>query len=1021
MRNFFLIICLVLGGISLLSAQTDPEALQNQIESLGLDEEEVMARLEDKGIDIETIGPEDVDEVQAALEEVIAEMTAEKAAQSGASPAAAEAAGNAAGGAVNDAVEAQKSAASDSTPQATSPSTDTLMSGDDVVASMADSLTDLPKDELPPPNIYGQSIFREEGATVDVDALNVKPPPSYVLGPGDEVAISVFGASQASFNFQINGQGYIQPPGMGRIYLKGITLASAQDLLASRFGQYYSFGPGQFEVAVSYARVVTVNIVGEVFNPGSVNVLASNTIFNALVAAGGPNEIGSLRRIKLIREGEEPRIFDVYEFLNNPQVENQFYLQENDYIHVPVNRKVVSISGAVRRPMQYELTSDENLIDLVELAGGLEDNAYLKSVQITRIADDQQQIIDVNLRELIDQGSDFELKGADNIVISKIAKPYENFVEISGEIEFPGKYQLTNGMRVIDLVNKGNLEVESRRDIAYVFRTSADQTVELLAVDLESILEDPNSDANFELQPKDQIRIFSKVTFVDKAKLSTTGAVRQPIEIPYDPNADVTVWDMVLLSGGLEQNAAEFGYLKRTDPANAKNVDYIRVNVFNVVADSSSLDNIALRPNDQLIVYTNEQFYDEALVQVSGAVREPGAFDYDENLRVTDAIYFAEGLKQEAAEVAYLYRTNLQTKETEYIRIDLAEVMENPASAQNVMLEPLDELVVLTKTDFIDETEVQVSGSVRKPGTYKFNESLTLKDALTLAGGLKLGAARNRVEVSRVLIRNNQPTQTVVAIVEVDENLETVNGGDGAAFQLQPFDQIIVRNVPEFKMQENITLEGELNYPGTHPLLSDNERLSSLIERAGGLTDEAFAEGATLFRSEDGVGFIIMDLESALKKKGSRFDYILKPGDIISIPDKKDFVTVEGETKANELYQDEIIASGKIVVPHHKGKRARYYVRKYAAGVGEDGKASKITVQHPNGEVKKTLNFGLFLIHPKVRKGSVVTVGKKPVEPVDETTPSEKEDIDWGAVVADSIAQATAILSLILLIQNVNK
>lgn len=1022
MKRIFFILCLIFSFQLIGYAQIDPNLVQGQIASLGLDEDEVISRLEEKGIDLDKIGPGDIDEVQAALEEVIAEMTAEQALESGASQPAANTAGQIASESVGTAVTNQVNAAVESSAgQLGSNIQANIDAGATLEEALTEELTDAVQEVLPPSTIYGQSIFREPGSTVEVDALNVKPPDSYVLGPGDEISISVFGNSQASFNFTVSPDGYIQPPGMGRIYLKGITLAKTRELLYSRFGQYYSFGPGEFVVAISYSRVINVNIVGEVFNPGTLNILATNTIFNALVAAGGPNDIGSLRNIRLMREGEETRVFDVYDYLNNPFLENWFFLQENDYIHVPVYDKIISIDGAVRRPMRYELTADENLMELIKFAGGLKSNAYLGNVQVTRIVNDEQIIIDVNLRELMDQSSDFDLMAGDDIFISAIAKPYDNYVEVSGKIEFPGKYQLSNGMRVSDLVTRGVLEKEARRDIAYIFRTNLDETIELLPVDLAGVLADPNSDANFALEPKDQLKIFSLTTFVDKANLSTSGAVREPVTIAYDPEEKIRVSDMILLSGGLAQNAAEFGYVRRIDPTNEKNVDFLRISLFNVIQDTSSLDNLKLKPNDQLIVYTNEQFYDNSQIVVSGAVRTPGTFDFDENLRVTDVIYFSDGLKPEASEVAYVNRTNLQTKELEYIRIDLAEVMENPASPQNIILLPFDEVKILNKTNFVDETEVSVSGSVRTPGTYKYDPSLTLQDALTLAGGLKIGAARNRVEVSRVIIRNNEPTQTVVAIVEVNEQLETINGGDGTSFQLQPFDQIIVRNVPDFKLQENITLEGEINYPGSHPLLSDNERLSSLIERSGGLTDEAFPEGATLFRSEDGVGYIIMDLKDAMKKKGSRFDYILKPGDIVTIPNKKDFVTIEGETKANELYVAEIIKTGKIVVPHHRGKRAKFYVRKYAAGVGENGKSSKITVLHPNGEVKKTINLGLFLVYPRVRKGTIVTVGKKPAEEEKVAGTSEKEDIDWGAVVADSIAQATAILSLILLIQNVNK
>lgn len=1021
MRRFFLLaflFCATLGNL-LAQVPTTPE-VQAQLDELGVTEDEVQQRLLEKGIDINNIDPANIGEVEVALEEVIAEIEAENAAAGGATGSTPPPVGSPTNAPTQDSTVVPPTSTVDGANPTPTPKVVPEEDSTETATAKPNTAKPVTEPAKPETEIFGHSIFKGAASSLNLDAKNMKAPANYLLGPGDEVAVSVFGASQMSYNYEINLEGYIQPAGMGRVYLKGLTLAQAREALRRKFAQYYSFGPGEFEVILTYSKVITVNVVGEVVIPGSLTIPATNTAFNAVVAAGGPTEIGSVRKIKVLRNGQAPRIFDVYEYLKDPSVEGQFFLQDNDYIHIPIYEKLVTVEGAVRRPMKYELTDGENLMDLMDYAGGFLENAYLKNISVTRFVNDQEVITDVNYRDLVNGGGDFQLYSGDVISVGTIARPYENFVELTGAVEYPGRFELESGMRISDALQRGVLAKESRRDIAYIYRTNTNETVRLLRVDLASILDDPSVESNLILEPKDKIQILNQINFVDEATISSIGAVREPIILDYDPEENVRVNDLLLLSNGLAPNAAEFAYIKRTDPTNKKNIDYIRVNLFSVITDSASLDNRILKPFDQLIVYTKEEFVDEANVVVTGAVRAPGEFDYDDGLRVTDLIYFCDGLKPEAAEFAYINRLDLETKEIQYIRVDLEAAMSNPGSAENLLMRPFDKLDIMSQTIFIDEINVKVGGSVREPGEYAYHPTLTLKDALTMAGGLKFGAASNRIEVSRVLIRNNQPTQTTVAILEVNEDLDVINGGQGNNFQLQPYDEIIVRNVPDFELQENVTFEGEIRYPGNHPLLSDNETLTSVLERAGGLTKEAFPEGATLYRAEGGVGYIVMKMDEAMKKKGkSRYDYILKPGDIVTVPTKQDFVTITGATKADELYKEEVLKEGKLAVPYHKGRRARYYVGKYAAGIGENGKASKITVLHPNGELDKTKNFGLFLISPQVRKGSEITVGTKQTKEEMEQE-SQKEEIDWGKVVADSIAQATAILSLILLIQRVN-
>ncbi len=999
-----LLFCLLfLGGFMVLSfSQSLPSDWKDQWEALGIEESEIVAKLAEKGIDVNQIDPNNLAEVQSSLEEVIAELQAEKIQQQATTltPLSAQVK-------ADSLVEPPSSGKADEQTVVPDSSVSTWVSPD--TGSWPDST-------IPAPKIYGQQLFRGQDFKLQLDPQNVKPTDSYVLGPGDELSIAVFGASQATFHFTISQDGYIQPPGMGRLYLKGMKLGQARKLLRKQFGRYYSFGEGEFALSLTYSRVITVHIVGEVLKPGSYSLTAGNTIFHALLAAGGPTDLGSLRQIRLLREGEEARVFDVYAFLEDPLTERDFFLENNDYIHVPVSGKLVKIEGAVKRPGTYEMAEGEDLATLIRLAGGLGENAYKKSAQITRYSSDSQEVIDIDLEQVLQQSKRIDLFDGDLISIRFIEKPAENYVSISGRVQFPGQYQWFKGMRITDLVERGGLERESRRDLAYVFRSLPDERVQLLRVDLAKALQKPDDEANIFLKPKDNLQIFSLTAFADKATLSTEGAVRNPIAISFDPHRNTRVSDLILLSDGLLPNAAEYAYIKRLNWRNKKDINYIRFNLKEALSDTASLENHVLQPFDHIIVYTNEQFADETHVSISGAVRTAGSFDYDSGLRVSDLVYFANGLKPDAADIAFITRTDPATKQISYVQVDLKKALQERAGPADVLLLPLDEIQVPSKADFMDERTVEVQGAVRQAGTYQYHEGMTLQEVLLLSGGLKFKAAHDRIEISRLIVHDNRETESLILTLTIDDSLHVQN--HTGPFYLQPYDKVFVRSKPEFSFQKTVVLEGEVRYPGMYALQNSGERLSSLLARAGGLTDKAFPEGATLFRAQDSVGYVIMDLEKALSKPKSRFNYVLKDGDKIVIPSKQTFVRISGAVKAAELFAGDLYQNG-IKVPYRKGKRARYYVKHYAGGKSKEGRYRKTVVVYPSGQAVQAKSWGFLVWTPRVKPGSEIIVGAKVKK---EKAEGEKEDsIDWNEVILDSVTQITAILSLVLLVKQLNK
>ncbi len=999
-RNTALCLLLFVLSVVLSFSQNLPPDWKAQWETLGLEESEVVAKLAERGIDVNEIEPAALPEVQAVLEEVIAELQAEKLQeQATVSVLGPEKTDSLPDGKFDSEVVAGLPFGKDSSA---------------LLAQDTDSVADVAA--YPPPKVYGHQLFRGQDFQLQLDAQNVKPTDAYVLGPGDELSIAVFGASQATFHFVITQDGYIQPPGMGRLYLKGMKLGQARELLRKQFGRYYSFNSGEFAVSLTYSRVITVHIVGEVFKPGSYSLTAGNTVFHALLAAGGPTDIGSLRQIRLLREGEEARVFDVYAFLDNPLTERDFFLQNNDYIHVPVSGKLVTLQGAVKRPGTYEMLEDEDLLDLFHLAGGFAENAYKKTAQIKRYSSGSQEVIDLDLDQILRDEKRIDLVHGDVISLRFIEKPPENYVEISGRVQFPGQYQWFSGMRITDLVERGGLERESRRDLAYVFRTLPDERVQLIQVDLAKALQEPESRANMELEPKDNLQIFSLTSFADKATLSTEGAVRTPVEISFDPGQQTRVSDLILLSDGLLPNAAEYAYIKRINWSNKKEIDYIRFNLKEALRDTASLENHVLQPFDHIVVYTNEQFADEAAVSISGAVRMGGSFDYDSGLRVSDLVYFANGLQPDAADIAFITRIDPTTKQVSYVQVAIREALKERGGKADILLMPRDELEVPSRSDFLDERTVEVRGAVRKAGVYQYHEGMTLREVLLLSGGLKFEAARDRIEVSRLIVHDSRATESEVVVVHVDDSLRVL--GNSQPFYLQPYDKVFVRSKPEFSFQKTVTLEGEVRYPGIYTLQNSEERLSSLLARAGGLTDKAFPEGATLYRIQDSIGYVIMDLENALGRPRSRFNYVLKDGDKIVIPSTQTFVRISGSIKAAELFADDLYQDG-IKVPYRKGKRARYYVKHYAGGKSKEGRFRKTVVVYPSGQAVQSRSWGLLVWTPRVKPGSEIIVGAK--EKKEKGEGEKAEGLNWNEVILDSVTQITAILSLVLLVKQLNK
>lgn len=885
---------------------TEEEA-REELESRGLDEETVREALLAEGIDpdkLQDLPPEQIPKLQQIMKRLEEEAAANKQSET------------------------------------TQPNTTLDTIPEDIIDNIPKDLTELNIDTLLEVNqdsilldsirqqmIYGHDIFKTGDVRVFRQSLEVNAPGSYILASGDEITISIFGNSQLEEKHEVRADGYIRIlNGRQRLLMRGTSLNQAKQKILRAYSDYYRFKPSEFEVTLNQSRTVSVNIVGEVEKSGTVTLSALNSAFNALVSIKGPTDIGSVRKIKLIknRDGDVKEL-DVYKYLTDPGYTDNFFLEDNDAIIVPVQGKIITIIGEVKRPMRYELLDQENLKSLLKYSGGLTDKAYKKTFRVKRYQDDVKKVTDIPYLDLLKSNGDFELLDGDEIMVDIVKEDPRNFVSVVGEVINEGEFEKAGGMKMYDLLLLARLKKESRTDRAYLIRTNADGTKSYEIVNLDAILGDKNS-----------------------------------------------------------------------------------------------AENIVLQDRDELIIWGKERFADAMFVTIEGAIREEGQIPFDraQNLRVSDLLIFGGGLRRDADNIAILHRSDpLIPNEMQYITIRVDEILKDESNEQNVTLEPFDKLYIVSKNVFEEETFIRIGGAVNTAGEYKYGKGMTIEDALTLANGFKLAAATNNIEVSRLVIKDNEPTNTIIANLSVDRNFNTVDGDD-SDFVLQPFDNLFVRFVPEFELQQNVSVEGEIVFPGPYSIIDDNESITSILKRAGGLTKEAFTAGATLYRTQDSLGYIVMRLDEVLKDQNSIYNYILKDGDIISIPKQRDFVTIKGATRAKEVLADKIVGRDSTVrVAFHPGKDAKWYINYYAGGISEAGKRNRIFVEHPNGEIKQTERFLFWYKYPEVRKGSVIKVGIEPPKQLDEI---QKEEVNWTKILGDSVAQVTSILTLILLVQRLD-
>lgn len=618
--------------------------------------------------------------------------------------------------------------------------------------------------------VFGRDIFNNRLLTFE-PTMNIATPQNYTVGPGDQVVVDVYGASQKSLQLTVSPDGEIIVPGYGPIQVSGLTVAGANAKIRSTLGSRYS--SSHIKLSVGQTRSILVNVMGEVKVPGTYTLSAFATVFHALYMAGGINDLGTLRNIKVFRNGNLVTVVDIYEYILNGRLAGNIRLQENDVIQVGPYDCLVGITGKVKRPMFYEMRKNESVATLLKYAGGFTGDAFKKAVRLTRQSGERYSVYNVDEFEM----SSFQVEDGDAVVVDGMLNRYENMVEVKGAVFRPGQYQLgkeVTSVRTLLQAAEGVTE-DAFTARGVMHRMKEDRSLEVIAVDVKGILAGTAPD--IPLKNEDVLFIPTQTDLRSERTLTITGEVMSPGTYQYADNT--TLEDLVLQAGGLTDAAStvKVDVSRRiVDPkARTSSKEIAKTYSFSLkegfVVDG--IPGFILEPYDVVHVRKSPGFQTPRNITVEGEVMFEGVQTLaSKNQRLSDAIKMAGGVTSEAypkgarlerklnddekARRRFLLkqlRAQAEDKDTvDYDQLDLGETytvgiyldkaLENPGSEYDVILREGDRIIVPEYNGV-----VKISGNVMYPNTVSYQEGKKYKWYINQAGGFG-----NRAKKSKTFI-----------------------------------------------------------------------------------------------------------------------------------------------------------------------------------------------------------------------------------------------------------------------------
>ncbi len=622
-----------------------------------------------------------------------------------------------------------------------------------------------------PKKIFGLEIFNNGVLTFEPN-LRIATPKNYIVGPDDELTVNIYGYQEANYKLSVSPDGDVVIPLIGSIYVSGLTIEQAskkiKDKLAANGYSNIRTGLTKVNLSITKIRSIRVSVIGEVVKPGTYTLPSLATAFNALYLSGGPTEIGSMRNIEILRGGKIIDRLDIYDFLLNEGQVSNIQLRDQDIIRIPAYNVRVSVEGQTKRTGLFETKKGETFQDVLRFAGGFTDSAYQASVQSNVLTDTTRRIVDITKENF----SKYKILSSQSFTVRKLADRFSNRVSITGEVYFPGNYELVPNMTLRDLVMQSVPSDSAYYGRAILIRMKEDFTKEFISFNLLSVI---NKDtADIYLKREDEISISKRTLLRSNYGVTINGEVRAPGEYPYAKN--ITLKDLIFLAQGFTDAAVP----QRIEIGRRiiNNFDTVTFKIAQVINISSVTDidgkegDVELMPWDVVTVRRNPGYKLQVNVSIDGEVVYPGPYVMESSKdRISDLIKRAGGLTPQAySQGVYLTRVNKVSVKseldknkvfkiasnkadsttliedlsstTDQIAINLDYILKNPDIKENLILEEGDILTVLK-----EKREVRVSGEVLFPTQIVQDDKYDLKDYISKAGGFTDAARKGRIYV----------------------------------------------------------------------------------------------------------------------------------------------------------------------------------------------------------------------------------------------------------------------------------
>jgi len=621
--------------------------------------------------------------------------------------------------------------------------------------------------------IYGYSLFNNKNLTFE-PSLNIPTPKNYQIGPGDEILINVWGASQQDYILEVSPEGKIYINDLGPIYVNGLTIEKATNKIKYRLQAIYSGLAGEkpntyAQVGLGKLRSIKVNVTGEAFMPGTYTLPSLATAFNALYYAGGPGINGSFRNIQIIRDNENVANIDLYEFLVYGTSEGNILLRDQDVVFIPPFITRVEVEGEVKRPGIYEMKEKETFSNLVDFTGNFNKNAYKKNIKLIRNTETEKEILDISQ----EKWNTTVLKNGDKIVVDQLIERFANRVEIRGAVYRPGPYELVNGMTVKGLIEKADgIKEDAFTERAMIYRLQPNNKTEVVSIDLNALLSGDVEDVP--LQREDIVSIFSIFDLEEEFTVSIKGEVQYPGTYPF--HNKLKLGEILATSGGLKESAslAKIDIARRIKEKNSLKPgnEIAKVFTFSIserLKVTDSAHQFQLKPYDVVFVRKSPGYEEQKFVNISGEVSFPGSYSLtSKDDRISDLIKKAGGFTDEAyLEGSKLRRRinvqdkerlralqsiqsesedsvefNITTETEQSIGIDLVKIINNPKSKFDLLLQEGDILIVPKQLQ-----TVSMNGAFLYPIIARYDKTYRFKKYVNQAGGFAQDAKRNKTYV----------------------------------------------------------------------------------------------------------------------------------------------------------------------------------------------------------------------------------------------------------------------------------